>query len=633
MKKQIIFTPQTETSRDLSYSEQASCRQSLHILLQDRGIQKYGFLLRIYRDVVASYLSSREIKNPESFLVELASLLDKASLDEKLDLDDFRAFDVFITVKTAAAVYILTSDKSKVCCTGETGICTIDSITHGNVIREIRVPVDNSQVELFPGKLSETVSLFCLQSQEDAPVELILGLGKNEISKIKEHFPGEGYSKSASAQPSREWVPVKFLNNKVLFISFSAVGGTLLPYSMPIEQAGATHRTLPIVITVAAILFALAAGRWILKSSRNQKDNGALTQRASISAEPATLPSMLPSRSIESNIRNDGSAALTIAWRRSFTKPVTSSPAIVNDLVVFGCRNDTLYALDAGTGSTKWCFDSKAGIGASPVISGDRIVAANYDGKIFCLNAVKGDRLWGKKLSGRIVSSPIAADNKVFVCSYDHYIYCFSMSTGDLLWKYKTQNIIRATPLLAGRLLICPSNDGALHAVSIGTGKGIWKYKISGGISSSPAVSASMIFAGSSDGHVYALDASSGRVKWKTKTGGAIKSALGVFGNKLYAGSNDGQVYCLDTNDGSVLWTFKTRGIILSRPYIDGDKVFIGSYDGNLYMLNSDDGKIVCSYSTGGDIFSSPLIFRNKVYFGNMDGRFYCLNLQRGEGS
>src|SRR4029077_11834569 len=63
---------------------------------------------------------------------------------------------------------------------------------------------------------------------------------------------------------------------------------------------------------------------------------------------------------------------------------IQSSPAVVDGVVYFGCRDSKVYAVDAATGQQKWAFSNKGSwVIASPAISDGRVYFATSDTGLF----------------------------------------------------------------------------------------------------------------------------------------------------------------------------------------------------------------------------------------------------------
>lgn len=68
-------------------------------------------------------------------------------------------------------------------------------------------------------------------------------------------------------------------------------------------------------------------------------------------------------------------------WKRTFNNEVYSSPAIVGDVVYFGCNDGNLYALNSNNGATIWAYP--AGGGSSPAFSDGVLYFGSDDHNVY----------------------------------------------------------------------------------------------------------------------------------------------------------------------------------------------------------------------------------------------------------
>ncbi|MBI4719816.1 MAG: PQQ-binding-like beta-propeller repeat protein [Chitinivibrionia bacterium] len=638
MNRQIIFTPEKEASRDLTYSEYSSCKQSIHILFQDKGLEGYEFLLKAYRAAISAYLSFHKIESPARFLRTLVSRFDVLAREARLAPSEYQNFGAHIIVNTGRMLWLLSSDERSVHI-GSAGrqVSCADAGRH--LLSEVAVVDSGGQTELFPSSIKDCMRLYAITPPADEDVDLVIGCGEAERNSVFESLRMLSPKTAEPGGPLKQYIPLKYLNKKVIAISLSRSRDALetpVPRGIPVALAGASHRNIPAItlyaVLIATIVLALFWGAQKLTGQRPEREHTpAMESRiAADSHLGAAAEEAPPAEPEHSGLRGGGAAhELALLWNRSFKSAVTSSPAAAGDAVVFGCRDGKLYALNSLSGEPKWNYAASAGIGASPAVLGERVVCADYRGNVFCLNSGDGSAAWKRTLPGKISSSPLIVEQKVIAGCYDGYVYCLALGDGAMLWRFKTGGIVRASPASNGSLVIAPSHDGIVYGISLGTGAERWRHEIRIDLESSPAVSGTRVVMGGPDGTIRALDPVSGTSLWKTTAGGAVKSGVSISGDRVYAGSNDGHLYCLSLETGSILWRFKTGDIVLSRSCVFDGIALCASYDGTLYMLDAETGEQLDAYSTKAQIYSSPLVIGDLVYFGNNAGGMYCLRIVR----
>jgi len=102
-----------------------------------------------------------------------------------------------------------------------------------------------------------------------------------------------------------------------------------------------------------------------------------------------------------------------------------SSPAVGENVVVFGGRDARLHCVDRTSGNLIWTFKSLGDIDSSPVICGDKVVVGSEDGRLYMIRLSDGEQLWSYEIGQPITSSPAVARGMVVVGSDDGYVYAF----------------------------------------------------------------------------------------------------------------------------------------------------------------------------------------------------------------
>jgi len=130
-------------------------------------------------------------------------------------------------------------------------------------------------------------------------------------------------------------------------------------------------------------------------------------------------------------------------------------PVAVNGLVYFGSSaDDTIRALEMGTGRIKWRFTTGGPVRFAPHIANGKCYAASDDGFAYCLDAATGKLVWKFRAApedrqvvgnGRMISrwpcrSGVLVDNGVAYVtagmwpSEGIYVYALDANTGEQLW-------------------------------------------------------------------------------------------------------------------------------------------------------------------------------------------------------
>ena len=325
---------------------------------------------------------------------------------------------------------------------------------------------------------------------------------------------------------------------------------------------------------------------------------------------------------------NFGTQVGKLKWKVSTAGPVTSSPAIdKNGIVYVGSADNNIYAINGETGVITWKYQTGGAINSSsPAIDVNGIVyIGSYDGYLYAfdtktINPDNGSTWvpkWKFQTKGAIASSPaIAPDGTIIFGSTDGNIYAVNPN-GTLKWKTPV-GVIQASPAIdidLGQVYIGTMVPDVFFTLDLQTGAIIWSYDfLCGGSYASPAVlsDSSVIFTNFT---TYYSDASCLK-EWQfqiynfTSTGGLTTGiTLTTPQFKLDLGNN----------------------IFTTPALLEDNSFFVGAGAAFLRIL-SDGTHYFAQTVLGERVESSPIIDVAKfVYVGTNGGTFYCLNADRPE--
>lgn len=118
-----------------------------------------------------------------------------------------------------------------------------------------------------------------------------------------------------------------------------------------------------------------------------------------------------------------------VVWTyRDRNFPYFSSPAVADDMIVFGGRDRRLHAVDRETGEGRWTFNTRARVDSSPVVAGDRVVVGSSDGRVYIVDLDDGSEVWSYEIGDAITGSPGVVDGLFVIGSEDGSVYAFGES-------------------------------------------------------------------------------------------------------------------------------------------------------------------------------------------------------------
>ena len=115
-----------------------------------------------------------------------------------------------------------------------------------------------------------------------------------------------------------------------------------------------------------------------------------------------------------------------ILWEyKESDAPFFSSPAIGEDRVVVGSRDEHVHCIDRNDGKKIWTFATLGEVDSSPVICGDKVIVGSEDGNIYMIKLSDGSKVWSYEIGQGITSSPAVAQGMVVIGCDDGYVYAF----------------------------------------------------------------------------------------------------------------------------------------------------------------------------------------------------------------
>jgi outer membrane protein assembly factor BamB len=115
-----------------------------------------------------------------------------------------------------------------------------------------------------------------------------------------------------------------------------------------------------------------------------------------------------------------------VAWtfQPERSQPFYACAAVTDKLVITGCRDRRVWALDRNTGKEVWNVVTDRAVDASPVVAGQRVYAPSMDGKLYVLDLATGQQLQKIALDGPIAASPAVAGDRLVLGTTKGTLYC-----------------------------------------------------------------------------------------------------------------------------------------------------------------------------------------------------------------
>ncbi len=326
-----------------------------------------------------------------------------------------------------------------------------------------------------------------------------------------------------------------------------------------------------------------------------------------------------------------------------------------------------MYALKTGidpsNGRERWVFPTDGGVYSSPNIgrsmNNTSVFVGSSDNSVYAINEGTGDEIWSTATGDSVDSSPTVKDGSVYIGSDDNHVYALDAYDGDEEWSFPVNASVKSSPTVAYGKVFVGSRINRLWALS-DSGDLEWSKATDGYVDSSPAVRDCRVYVGSDDNDMYAFDVENGDPLWSFTTHDEVTSSPTAVDNPRSHDSKDTRVsqrtlgHHSDSTGINQCNNMSTTGNttnISTDPcafdtedrYYDGENqvaegktVYIGSTNGCVYAVNASSGEIRWSHNTGSNIrYSSATVVNGIVYIGNAgfqeENSFFAINASTGK--
>jgi outer membrane protein assembly factor BamB len=325
----------------------------------------------------------------------------------------------------------------------------------------------------------------------------------------------------------------------------------------------------------------------------------------------------------------------TKVWRFKASGTVASVVA-AGPVVYAGTGGNTVFALDAATGTQMWRRTTTSQENSQLKVSGSSLIVAGDNGP-FALAAGNGQQLWNVpsdvlppvQVAGGVAYAGFAAKSNT-----TGGVTALNPATGGVLWTYAFGPVADTTGTLAvvDGVVYATTGDGEIFALS--AANGTKRYQVNGfgefG-AGTIGVANGLVYAGVDDqkGTVVAVNVASGKTLWRQVLGSAQYSPYLVSVNGVVfagltrslqsSGPDGGGLYALNAATGKQLWSVPVNGGVNAGPVAAGDVIYTGSAGGVLDAWQASTGNKLWSYTAPDPVGNIAVVAGSRVYFGAGD--------------
>ena len=328
-------------------------------------------------------------------------------------------------------------------------------------------------------------------------------------------------------------------------------------------------------------------------------------------------------------------------WTFSSDANVISTPAVTNDLVVFGNQQGIVTALSLKNGKQKWTFKTGGSIYSSPAVRQNKIVFGSANGYVYCIND-NGKEIWKLKTGAAVLGCPTIENNIVYIGGSDHNFRAIDLETGKEIWKFNGLNgHVVSTPVIYKSDVIFGAWDTWLYSLNKNTGKLNWKWSNGSSIRNYspaaciPVIKDDIVYVVAPDRYLSAIDAITGQTLWRTNES-TVRESIGISqnGNYIYGKTmNDTlAVFTTGRQPQKAVWKLNagygyehTPSMLIEK---DGN-VFFGTRNGVVYAIDAVQKKIAWAYKIDNSMVNTVNVINKKsIIASTMDGKVTLLQIQ-----
>jgi outer membrane protein assembly factor BamB len=318
-------------------------------------------------------------------------------------------------------------------------------------------------------------------------------------------------------------------------------------------------------------------------------------------------------------------------WRFETLGAVQCEPLYdpVEDAVYFGSNDGALYKVRASDGTLRWRFATNAEVARRPVLKDGVLYVTNANDTLIAIDSGTGKMRWhqhrtpafGMEVAG--YAGPAVAGDKVYTAFSDGVVLAYAISDGSEQW---------------------PSVDLAAEAEQA-SGGDLPRY-LDVDTTPIPAriASGDVVFVGSYSGGVFALDAEDGGRAWSNdKVLGVTELTLWTqpahppragsapptpAKSLLLAASGLTGLWALDPDDGRTVWRRNLPEGGISAPVPFAGALLISSSRYGLFLFSPLDGAVIDGIDTGGGFGMTPAAYGRRAFVMTNAGQFLGLSIE-----
>jgi outer membrane protein assembly factor BamB len=238
-----------------------------------------------------------------------------------------------------------------------------------------------------------------------------------------------------------------------------------------------------------------------------------------------------------------------VRWKHRCETGIPSDVVAAGANVCVVTMNDDVVCLDREAGEIRWSFGT--GVKQPDVRDvmalatlGGRVFFAGRDNTLYALAAGSGEVCWKTSLGEPLTSSPLALHGSIYVGTARPCMYKLDSTSGEVQATLPLPATPRSVPACAGEAILVFLGDAALAALDADLTRVMWSHTTSGQWHQSrPLLINDLVMAGDSEGQLMVFALRDGLPRWVHAFEGEEIRSLSEGGHTLYVGTLRGTLY------------------------------------------------------------------------------------------
>ncbi|MFQ5602391.1 MAG: PQQ-binding-like beta-propeller repeat protein [bacterium] len=228
---------------------------------------------------------------------------------------------------------------------------------------------------------------------------------------------------------------------------------------------------------------------------------------------------------------------------------IASEPLVTAGGIYISALYNHIDKYDLNSGERIWTFKTADQHRSSPALSRNVLVVGCDNGVLYALDAQTGELNWEIKTAASIFATPVIQDEVIFVSSVDSNFYALDLIDGLVKWQFDAQTPLYQTAATDGKVVLFGASDGRFYCLDVESGEKKWQFQVSHAISTAPVIAGDVVYFGSLDKNYYCLNLQTGQKIWQQETRGRIRTSPVIWKNYVFGASEDKFVYAFRQAD------------------------------------------------------------------------------------